>query len=83
MRRWWLLLIGSLFAMTLWRYGVVTLLADRPMQERVYASYQLPGSLDTFGLGMLTAMLHVNRDRLPRWLWTASGPTGWVRWACC
>ena len=70
MRRWWLLLIGSLFAMTLWRYGVVTLLADRPMQERVYASYQLPGSLDTFGLGMLTAMLHVNRDRLPRWLWT-------------
>ena len=67
------LLVGCLAAMVLWRHGVVVLLADAPLQLRVHASYQLPGSMDAFGMGMLAAVLHVNRDRLPAWLLPPAG----------
>jgi len=63
--RWWLLLVGSLVVMYLWRYGVATRMADATVPQRVVASYQLPGSMDAFGLGMLAAYLYVNRFRLP------------------
>jgi peptidoglycan/LPS O-acetylase OafA/YrhL len=66
--QWWVLLTGSLAIMYLWRHGVVLRMADAPLQMRVYATYQLPGSMDAFGLGMLAALLHVNRSRLPGWL---------------
>ncbi len=62
------LLVGCLAVMYLWRHGIVLRLADSPLQMRVYATYQLPGSMDAFGMGMLAALLHVNRSRLPSWL---------------
>lgn len=66
--RWWWLLFGSLFAMWLWRHGVAIWMADTPVPKRVYAAYQLPGAFDMFGLGMLAALLHVHRQRMPGWL---------------
>jgi peptidoglycan/LPS O-acetylase OafA/YrhL len=63
--RWWWLLGVCLGAMWAWRHLMITWLADAPVSERVYASYQLPGALDMFGLGMFAALVHVNRDRLP------------------
>lgn len=62
------LLAGCLAAMYLWRHGVILRLADAPLQVRVYATYQLPGSMDAFGMGMLAALLHVNQSRMPSWL---------------
>lgn len=67
-RRWWLLLAGSLLSMYFWRYGVVLNMMDASIAQRVVAAYQLPGSMDAFGLGMLTAYLYVNRASLPGWL---------------
>lgn len=66
--RWWLLLVGSLVFMYLWRHGVVTHMMDTSVPQRVVASYQLPGSMDAFGLGMLAAYVYVNRLRLPGWV---------------
>jgi peptidoglycan/LPS O-acetylase OafA/YrhL len=66
--RWWMLLAGGLVTMYLWRHGVVTRMADASIPQRVVATYQLPGSMDAFGLGMLAALLHVNRSQLPGWL---------------
>jgi peptidoglycan/LPS O-acetylase OafA/YrhL len=66
--RWWLLLVGSLLSMYFWRYGVVLSMMDASIAQRVVAAYQLPGSMDAFGFGMLTAYLHVNRAGLPDWL---------------
>jgi len=66
--RWWWLLAASLGAMWCWRFLLITWLGDAPVPQRVYASYQLPGVLDMFGLGMLAALLHVNRDQVPGWL---------------
>ena len=63
-RRWWWLLILTLTTMCLWRAMSVTLLADSPVPARVLMSYQLPGSLDSFGLGMLGAALYVHRIHL-------------------
>lgn len=71
-RALWLLL-GCLAAMYLWRHGVVVRLADAPLQMRVYAAYQLPGSMDAFGMGMMAAVLHANRSRLPAWLLPPAG----------
>jgi peptidoglycan/LPS O-acetylase OafA/YrhL len=71
--RWWWLPLATLTAMWLWRHFMVVWLADLSIQERVIASYQLPGSLDTFGLGMLAALFYTHRARLPVWLtkpWT-------------
>lgn len=67
------LLAGCLAAMYLWRHGVVLRLADAPLQMRVYATYQLPGSMDAFGMGMLAAMLNVHRPCLPGWLLPPAG----------
>jgi peptidoglycan/LPS O-acetylase OafA/YrhL len=67
------LLLGSLAAMYLWRHGVAVRLADAPLQMRVHAAYQLPGSMDAFGFGMLAAVLHANRPRLPAWLLPRAG----------
>jgi peptidoglycan/LPS O-acetylase OafA/YrhL len=66
--RWWILLAGSLCAMWLWRHSVILHLSDAPIQMRVYSTYQLAGSFDMFGLGMLAAVIHVNRSSLPNWL---------------
>jgi len=76
--RWWLLLIGSLAAMYLWRHGVVVRMADSSIGERVAASYQLPGSMDSFGIGMLAAMLQANCQRIKAWIvpWSAPGRLG-------
>ena len=66
--RWWLLLAGSLVVMYLWRHGVALRMTDAPIPQRVVAAYQLPGSMDAFGLGMMAAFLYVNRLRLPDWV---------------
>lgn len=66
--RWWWLLTLSLIAMWLWRFALITWLGDAPGPLRVVSSYQLPGAFDMFGIGMLAAMLHVNRDACPPWL---------------
>lgn len=66
--RWWLLVVGSLVSMYLWRYGVVLSMMDASIAQRVVAAYQLPGSMDAFGFGMLAAYLYVNRLHLPSWL---------------
>lgn len=66
--RWALLLTGSLLAMYLWRHGVALRMPDAPIPQRVVAAYQLPGSMDAFSLGMLSAYLYVNRLRLPGWV---------------
>lgn len=71
--RWWWLTLASLASMYLWRHAVVLRLADAPISERVITSWQLPGAFDMFGLGMLAAVLHVNRRRLPSWLSRALG----------
>lgn len=67
-QRWLLLLAGSLLAMWLWRYAVTIHLGDAPIQLRVYSAYQLAGSMDMFGFGMLAALIHVHRASLPGWL---------------
>jgi peptidoglycan/LPS O-acetylase OafA/YrhL len=68
-QRWAWLLAGSLAAMWLWRLAAVTWLHDASVQERVVAAYQLPGSMDMFGFGMLGALLHANRSRIPGWIY--------------
>ena len=64
---WWLLLVGSLLSMYLWRHGVALRMTDASIPQRVVAAYQLPGSMDAFGFGMLAAYFYVNRSRLPEW----------------
>ncbi|HZJ81219.1 MAG TPA: acyltransferase [Guyparkeria sp.] len=61
--RWWLLLATVVGAMLVWRSVSVALLPANVVQVSQMA-YQLPGSLDSFGLGMLGAGLYVNRTRL-------------------
>jgi len=65
--RLWLLALFSFASMVLWRHGVVALLAGNPVPERVIASYQLPGAMDMFGIGMMAAVIFVNRN----------SPSGW------
>lgn len=62
--RWIGLILVACAAMVTWRYCAVTWLADSPIQARVYAAYQLPGSMDSFGFGMLAAVVYVNRERM-------------------
>lgn len=76
--RWWWLVIACALSMWTWRHAVVTNLADSPIQARVYAAYQLPGALDMFGLGMLAAMIDVQRARLPAWLLAVPSRNGQV-----
>ena len=66
--RWFMLLLASFVVMWLWRHSVIVRLADAPIYLRVIGAYQLPGSFDMFGLGMLAAVIHVHRARLPGWL---------------
>ncbi|MEZ5501529.1 MAG: acyltransferase [Halioglobus sp.] len=56
-RRKLLLVVLSLLSMLLWRFFVVTVI--QPAIDPPVWIYQLPGSMDTFGLGMLGAVLHV------------------------
>lgn len=72
---WWRVLVLCMVSMWIWRYGVVLLMSDSPVPARLVTSYQLPGSLDMFGLGMLGALLHVNRARVPAWLVPREGRT--------
>ncbi|MBK8337377.1 MAG: acyltransferase [Sterolibacteriaceae bacterium] len=66
--RWPWLLASVLTSMIVWRYFAVTWLADSSIQARVYAAYQLPGSMDSFGFGMLASILHVKRKTMLVWL---------------
>lgn len=56
-RRLWLLLVFCFAASVGWRYFVVASVGGAGATPMM--SYQLPGSLDTFGLGMAGAVLHV------------------------
>ncbi len=56
-RRKALLLAAPLLIMVAWRYFVATVV--QPASEPHVWMYQLPGSMDSFGLGMLGAVLHV------------------------
>lgn len=71
--RWVWLLISCIAAMWAWRHGMAVWLADAPIDHRVIATSQLPGSLDTFGLGLLAAYAHTHRQRLPGALRSALG----------
>ena len=71
-RRLWLLLALALGAMLLWRGLTIALwAAELPLGARFHLGYQLPGSLDSFGLGMAAAVLF--RGGLGGWL-AAAGP---------
>lgn len=63
-RRLLLLLVFMLTSMWLWRAG--TILYTGP--GNFLMSSQLPGSMDSFGMGMLGAMLHVNKNIVSTWL---------------
>lgn len=54
--RRWLLMAATLLCMVGWRYVALGVIdpEDKPMW-----AYQLPGSMDSFGLGMLAAVIHV------------------------
>lgn len=67
-RRWWLLLTGMLLSMWLWRVATIISLGSEPIPVRVLMSYQLPGAMDSFGMGMLGAMLHVQQGAVSSWL---------------
>lgn len=67
-RRGLLLLALMLASMWLWRFGTIMCLGDEPIPTRVLMSYQLPGAMDSFGMGMLGAMLHVRKGRVSAWL---------------
>lgn len=54
--RKWLLLFLSLFATVAWRWYVLDVINPGPKPLWVA---QLPGSMDSFGLGMLGAIIHV------------------------
>lgn len=62
--RWMWLLAVAIVSMVAWRYFTVTWLADSSIQARVSAAYQLPGSMDSFGFGMLASTLYVNRKAM-------------------
>ena len=75
-RRKLLLVSACLLSTLLWRFFVSTVIY--PVSEPFLWMYQLPGSMDTFGLGMLGAVLHVQHastpdrayvQRLSRLLW--------------
>lgn len=66
--RWTWLLVSCMATMWAWRHGMVVWLADAPVDHRVMATSQLPGSLDTFGIGLLAAHAHVHRQRFPQGL---------------
>jgi peptidoglycan/LPS O-acetylase OafA/YrhL len=63
-------LVGaSMLSMLAWRYFVVTVV--QPEGSSGIFTYQLPGSIDSFGLGMLGAVLHVqyaDRSAFNKWL---------------
>lgn len=61
-----LLIIGGLVMVT-WRFGVVTILSDVSPGQRLLLAYQLPGALDSFVIGMVTAYL-VDATRAIDWL---------------
>jgi peptidoglycan/LPS O-acetylase OafA/YrhL len=63
-----ILMMCCLLSMILWRYGIITQMANAPINDRVYAAYQLPGAMDMFGMGMLTAIIQANREGLPGWI---------------
>jgi peptidoglycan/LPS O-acetylase OafA/YrhL len=63
--RWFILLLTSCTVMWMWRHSVIASLADASIPLIVISSYQLPGSIDMFGFGMLAAVIHVNRASLP------------------
>ena len=52
-----LLIVASMLSMVGWRWYIVGIL--EPTSQVPVWAYQLPGSMDTFGLGMLGAVLHV------------------------
>jgi len=56
-RRKLLLVALPLLSMLVWRYLVANVI--QPTSEMHVWMYQLPGSMDSFGLGMLGAVLHV------------------------
>jgi peptidoglycan/LPS O-acetylase OafA/YrhL len=64
-----LLMMASMLSMVSWRWYIVGVL--EPTSQVPVWAYQLPGSMDTFGLGMLGAVLHVQyseqRERITQY----------------
>lgn len=60
------LLVACLAIMASWRFGTATLLADEPIARRFIVGSQMPGMLDSFGIGMVGAIAHVHSARWPR-----------------
>ncbi len=55
--RYLIILLGV--SMPLWRHFAVLTLSGAPMNEKVTMAVQLPGAIDSFGMGMLCAWVHV------------------------
>ncbi|MBL8454450.1 MAG: acyltransferase [Zoogloea sp.] len=55
--RYLIILLGV--SMPLWRHFTVLTLSGAPMNEKVTMAVQLPGAIDSFGMGMLCAWVHV------------------------
>lgn len=56
-KRYWILLIGALLMMVTWRWCVLDVFHATPVS---LWSAQLPGSMDSFALGMVGAVFHIN-----------------------
>jgi len=70
-QRRWLLLPLALAAMIGWRWATIAVwAAELPPGGRFHLGYQLPGSLDSFALGMAAALLL--RSRAGNWLAAAA-----------
>lgn len=55
------LLFACLGTMLIWRYSTITMLADSPLPTKILVASQLPGSLDSFGIGIIGSIIYVNR----------------------
>lgn len=64
--RWVYLLFLSLGIMIFWRYIMILRFEQAPINDRVYATYQLFGSFDMFGIGMLFSIFYANIQSVPK-----------------
>lgn len=72
-----LLLLLAMGIMVAWRWFAITVLADAPPDARRALGYQLPGALDSFAMGMVTAFMY-QRGGVAAWLGARSWRREWL-----
>lgn len=75
--RWFWLLLTGISAMLIWRMLVTLLLTPAGDTASVTLSYFLPGSMDSFSLGMLGALFTIHRDKFSLYKRIANN-RGWL-----